>query len=61
VEDLDGMTSKSSRVPTLLQYSTTAQFLSSYKKRVHHSRQVHEAEVTKVSRKRKAYRFSPWR
>ena len=60
-EDLDGIVSKSNRTPTLLQFDTPEQFISVYKKRVQHSRQVHETEVTKASRKRKAYRFSPWR
>ena len=59
-EDLDGMESVSSKVPTLMDCDTVDQFISRYKKKILHSRQVHEVEVTKSSRRRKAYRSNPW-
>ena len=60
-EDLDGMESTSNKIPTLMDCDSVDQYLSRYKKKILHSRQVHEVEVTKASRKRKAYRGSPWR
>jgi hypothetical protein len=60
-EDADGMELKSNRPTSLLQCSTVDQYLTRYKKQVLQSRQVHEIETTRTSRRRKAYRFSPWR
>jgi hypothetical protein len=59
-EDLDGMASTNGKVPTLMECDTVDKYIARYKKKILHSRQVHEVEVTKTSRRRKAYRGNPW-
>lgn len=60
-QDTEGVAVRQPQPLTILQSKSTTAFLETYKKRVMARRVDEQSELTNKERKRKAYRWNPWR